>query len=41
MANKKNTYQIGRDAINDRFITIKKALLRKNTSVVETFKRKK
>jgi hypothetical protein len=36
----KKTFKIGRDAKNGQFITVKKAQQRKNTSVVETIKKR-
>ena len=36
---KKKTFKIGRDAITGRFISVKEALRRPKTTVVETIKK--
>jgi hypothetical protein len=42
MAKKKaTTFQVGRDAKNGQFISVKEARRRKSTATVETLKRKK
>jgi len=40
MAKRKKSYQVGRDAITGRYITVKEAERRKKTAIVETVKRK-
>ena len=40
-ARKGGTYKIARDAITGKFVPMKHAMQKPNTTVVETFKRKK
>lgn len=41
MAKKSQTFKVGRDAKNGKFITVKEAERRKSTAVVETIRKKK